>query len=936
MANRYTFAHANNLNNAHLGFTSGLQSDLNALIANGQATEGVFYLTTDTHRLYIGRTITAEGGSSVSKTIPIPVNEGIQTVDVIAVPNPNPQNKTGLPSFDDVQAGEFYYVAESNVLCIYNGSQWVQINPDTNIDTQVTSSSVSSSTEYQITEDTAVVAGKTYYERSGSSEPYSYTVKSGIAANANPHSLGYYEPYRIKYTLSIGQTTVNKTTNQNTDSQPSAITTSFYINSSDIANVLSISAGLARTAVSNNQSTISLDGGISNGHSVTLAGGNNITLDTASNDTITISGPTYHIGRGSVTEGTAVIQSTKDNAYDSGVTITAGDHLSFDTTDNTTIKIDHNAPGAATQTGGQDNVYGEASTTTKNIDGPTPSTIKVPSIKVDAFGHVASISESELTLNGIKDITVNNQGQVVMTQQGNANITSANQSVYHKITVDGSETTIYNQGSLGTFYSATEVDSRIDKALRNVNALVYKGTVGNQLSTELTLPVADVSVGDTYLVSSGISTVYTKTKDTSVQGGKDYYTESNGNFSKVNNPSSSGLSTYYEIVQSNTEGGDLLIAVGDEYSKKASTDTTVEANKTYYTRSSSTPYTYTKVTPASGANPSSLNYYEDDQNTGTIQYNLAWTYVPSGDDIDTQYSLYKSGNKKIGLKSNVTNAAVNTIEFISGTLIYPSDISTETVDGITDKNLKVAFNHSNSTVTAGNYGATHGSPVTLGPSSESLSSGGSLSVPNFTVDAQGHITAATTTTYTLPSIDNYTLLNSSSQNGGTYGTTIKLFKGSAASGTVQLLGDTTGGISVAAGSDSSGTNGVIEIKHTTLTPSADDTISSISATSNTAVNPDSNEQIVALTGLTFDSYGHINKYKASAFQLPKYTVSASAISSNTATVKLQKNNGDIGTIVKFKSDNLTLTNSSTTDNGTSVQTYTVNLEWGSFSASPTP
>jgi hypothetical protein len=103
---RYTFANQN-LNNQKLKFLSGLQSNLNTLIANGGATEGAFYLTTDTHRLYIGRTITADGGTSVSKTIPIPVNEGITTV----------ANVNALYS-TSANVGEFYYVEEDNILAV--------------------------------------------------------------------------------------------------------------------------------------------------------------------------------------------------------------------------------------------------------------------------------------------------------------------------------------------------------------------------------------------------------------------------------------------------------------------------------------------------------------------------------------------------------------------------------------------------------------------------------------------------------------------------------------------------------------------------------------------------------------------------------------------------------------------------------------------------
>lgn len=105
--------------NTVLGFKSGVQDDLNKYLIGGekagQAVEGVFYLTTDTHRLYIGRK------STDLKIYPVPVNQGILSVDSI-----DDLNKiTG-------NSGEFYYVEAANILCIRSGDKWVQINPDNN------------------------------------------------------------------------------------------------------------------------------------------------------------------------------------------------------------------------------------------------------------------------------------------------------------------------------------------------------------------------------------------------------------------------------------------------------------------------------------------------------------------------------------------------------------------------------------------------------------------------------------------------------------------------------------------------------------------------------------------------------------------------------------------------------------------------------------
>lgn len=89
----------------NVGFKLGLQSALDALTTY---TPGAFYLTSDTNRLYFGK----DAATLVA------VNEGVITVaDVNA-----------LPTGDDRIPGAFYYATASNILCVYNGQTWVQIN----------------------------------------------------------------------------------------------------------------------------------------------------------------------------------------------------------------------------------------------------------------------------------------------------------------------------------------------------------------------------------------------------------------------------------------------------------------------------------------------------------------------------------------------------------------------------------------------------------------------------------------------------------------------------------------------------------------------------------------------------------------------------------------------------------------------------------------
>lgn len=104
--------------NATLGFKVGSQEALNSMLDLGSsagAVHGTFYLTEDTHRLYIGNEDTSLSA----------VNEGIVTV----------QTLSDLPHINEVDysqnahlVGQFYYITGENILAVCNGKGWIQIN----------------------------------------------------------------------------------------------------------------------------------------------------------------------------------------------------------------------------------------------------------------------------------------------------------------------------------------------------------------------------------------------------------------------------------------------------------------------------------------------------------------------------------------------------------------------------------------------------------------------------------------------------------------------------------------------------------------------------------------------------------------------------------------------------------------------------------------
>lgn len=116
---------------ADILFKRGLQSALPQ-----KAQDGVFYLTTDSNRLYVGQ----------GETMAL-LNQTVQIVSAVSA----------LPT--NANTNDFYYCTAENVLAVYNGVQWVQINPDTTNKTATVSATVGGSkdavtltTEFKVTD----------------------------------------------------------------------------------------------------------------------------------------------------------------------------------------------------------------------------------------------------------------------------------------------------------------------------------------------------------------------------------------------------------------------------------------------------------------------------------------------------------------------------------------------------------------------------------------------------------------------------------------------------------------------------------------------------------------------------------------------------------------------------------------------------------------
>ena len=102
---------------ANVKFLKGTQSNFNNL---STFTDGAFYLTTDTDRLYFAQ----------SSTECVPLNQFIRTVT---------WEQFNALTTTQVAKGDYYYVPEKNILAVCSNNNatltWTQLNPDTNDNT---------------------------------------------------------------------------------------------------------------------------------------------------------------------------------------------------------------------------------------------------------------------------------------------------------------------------------------------------------------------------------------------------------------------------------------------------------------------------------------------------------------------------------------------------------------------------------------------------------------------------------------------------------------------------------------------------------------------------------------------------------------------------------------------------------------------------------
>lgn len=745
---------------ANVLFKRGLQANL----PKSNIIDGAFYLTTDTNRLYVG-----------NNTELVELNKSITVVESV-----KDLPKTG------VEVGQFYYIAGENlhagasdangnilavVTSIVNGvPNWTQVNPDT-VDGNDRLS------------DVAITKG-------------SYDTVHNVI------------PYTLSFTIKdkAGQAiqTITKTLN---------VAPSDIISKADVSVSTSSSGGNAATITTKIKDT-SNNNALSTGGSFSIAGGDNVTIS-QKDGVVTIA---TGIGKDSVqmhVDGTKVQNqvsaSVRVNSSDSGdVLKIAGDTtkdigIVWDS-ENKVAKIGHSNSAATAATGNA-----------IQLSHGSKSFTAVTSTTYDSHGHISAQTSQQVTLPSyaIKTVDVDSADKsklkVSLTDQDGSEFGSVTSgsilyntiTVYDSINGTAAQTTIANQGDIGTFYSKTAIDNM----MKGLDALTYKGTV----ATNSDLPQASegVHVGDTYKVSaenSGI-TVNGKTAhlgDLLIATGTE---DSNGNIT-------SGTLTW-TLVQGNSETDttyDMKVVAGSGANSAkvgilASTD--AGGFNKYATITGDGVITVTPTAGEGDKGTVAFAHANSGATAGTYGNNTTGTVAPGGSIVIPAVTINAAGHvtgisnatmtlpgaNKLGINTSnkyvkLQDAAgkdLGVVQFADGNLTSVSVAAGGSgVDGV------VTVNHAVPTM-----GSDDTSTQAVDLSSAADANRKISVISGVTKDSYGHVTALATKTITLGRIsDSLSQEASAGTNAVTIGTQLKNAEGTALGKSNITLGSTGNSVTI--------------------------------------------------------------------------------------------------------------------------------------------
>lgn len=680
---------------ANVMFKRGTQTGFNNLTTY---QDGCFYLTTDSHRLYVGT------GNNKADLV---------SQSVITYPNwaaiealSNKSSSSYAPGL--CSEGQFYYAKAENILCTYSEGKWVQINPDHNDD-----------------HDT-------------------YVKSVSVAKNTTETEKGKQLVYDVKITQA------QKDLKGNNEGAPSEVSGKITISAADLGQITTHTDVGIEAEKSDSKVYLKNSGvGANAAAKVELAGGGSVSVSTDGSNKITISGAdtTYSLNTTTNTTGAkAALQNQNGLTEGSFAVEVDGNVLTVESNTagkNGSIKLAH----ATTLTSGA-----SYTPTNATADESGNVTLSMPTVSVNEYGHVTAIGIKNVTLHKDKDtkvsaVTADNSGKITVTMKDEHTTIEtpvvSNAVLFHTITVDGAEKTVYNQGDLGAFYSSDKVDTLITDAKSEMNAMTYCGTVTKSAFGQITGP----QKGDTYkaaesfTIGSGSSAIQVDIGDLIIYNGADVAAGTAGDITKWEViPSGDDIDTTYDI----SLNGTTIQLNNKVNSQTAGTIAVKGAGGISVTNNGGLSIAHTNTVTAGVAKSTGLadrkftiptiNY----DNYGHITGLGPATTIELPADKDTTYTLGSNAKTKTVSLKNSSQVVTGSLQFTTSDNNFVVSMSNTRADQpVVD--LKLA------TLTPSNTASTNN--VSYSP----LSGGGeqTFTVPKAIVDEYGRVKGFENQTITL-------------------------------------------------------------------------------------------------------------------------------------------------------------------------------------------
>lgn len=677
---------------ANVMFKRGTQSSFNNL---STYQDGCFYLTTDSHRLYIGT------GNNKADLV---------SQSVITYPNwaaiealSNSSSSSYAPGL--CSEGQFYYAKAENILCTYSNGKWIQINPDHNDD-----------------HDT-------------------YVKSVSVAKNTADTVNGEQLVYDVKITQA------QKDLKGNNEGAPTEVSGKLTISAADLNQIATHTNVGMEAEKSGSKVYLKNSGtGANAAKKVELVGGGSVSVSTDSTNKITISGvdTTYSLNTTTNTTGVKANLQNKDGVTKGSFAVEVdGNVLTVESKtagENGSIKLAHakSLPSTA--------VYTPEDATT---DASGNVTLLMPAVSVNEYGHVTAVDIQNIALPRDKDtkvsaVSADNSGKItVKIKDENTTVETpvvSGQVLYNKITVNGAEKTVYNQGNLGAFYSSDKVDALIRAAKAEMDAMTYRGTTTKSKFDQIKGP----QKGDTYKAAESftIGSVKVDTGDLIIYNGADVAAGTSGDTTKWEViPSGDDVDTTYNISLNGT-----TIQLNNEVSSDTAGTIAVKGtNGISVTNSDGLSIGHANTITAGAAKGTGLdsnrrftiptiNYDKHGHITGLGPA----TTIELPADKDTTYTFSSdAANKKVSLKSS-SGPVTGSLQFKSSDNSFVVSMSnTDAAQPVVD--LKLA------TVDQNNSDSTNN--ISYSPLSGGVEQ--VFTVPKANVDAYGRVTGFENQTITL-------------------------------------------------------------------------------------------------------------------------------------------------------------------------------------------